>query len=223
MPYDDTALLARAHRLLHGIDAPPFMRVAIDHGYTPSVHATGWSLYRNAGGDAPPPRTLATPPSSEPSLAREARELHAFAELWFLRTKAILRRVVPLRRRDAFEAEFFEGLSLDGDIDVLICSLRTFFQRFERLPTHPTPGTRTLAVMLRARGLTDPHIAAIRARLDVLDAARTIPAAPLPPPPTAMDERHAARSALRAWYRTWSDVLKGCFPPRQCARLGLTS
>lgn len=221
-PAEAAALLAKAARLLRGIDEHALLETASGRGYTAAEHDAGWALYRAATGNGEAERVTRTPaPVRAAENSPEYRELAALGEQWFLRTRAILRRVVPLARRDAFEAELFAGLSVEGDAADLSRSLRAYLDRVDALPTHGTPGARTLATMLRARGLHEDFVAETRARLDVLDLKSLGGRAPAIELPAGAADREGAVASLAAWYRAWAGALRGGLDARQCALLGL--
>lgn len=216
---DDDALLTKASRLLRHIRDAQLLRVARAHGYTQSEHEAGWALYRRASGERELLRaTRERPPGRSIEHTAAYREAAAFEELWFARTRAILRRVVPLGRRDAFEASFFEGLAHDGDARRLTASVRGYLDRFAALQHSTAPGARTLWTMLCARGLSDVFVASTRARLDALDGLVPSPASPSPAPGV---DQAVALASLGAWYDVWSVALRGAFTPPQRERLGL--
>ncbi len=216
---DDDELLARASRLLQHIREPGLLRVARGRGYSQDEHEAGWALYRRASGDRDLVRMTRTPlPPRSAEHSREYRELAAFGELWFARTRAILRRVVPLARRDGFEAELFADLTPDGDAAALSRSLRAYLDRVAALSASGAPGARTLSTMLTARGLNEVAVAMTRTQLDALDALAPAPALPSAPPGADAAE---ALVSLGSWYRAWAGALRGAFSAQQCAHLGI--
>jgi hypothetical protein len=218
-PSADDGLITKASRLLRHIRDPQLLRLARDHGYTQSEHEAGWALYRRASGERDllrATRTKAPPRAAEHTAT--FRELAAFEDLWFARTRAILRRVMPLSRRDAFEATFFEGLSHDGDVAGLAASVRGYLDRFAALQTSSAPSAHRLWTMLRARGLNDGFVASTLARVEALEAL--VPAAHVPSLAPGVDQA-IALAALEAWYGAWSVALLGAFDTQQLDQLGL--
>jgi len=221
----ETRRLLRISRFLLVIRDPALFQAAQAHGYSAAEHEEGWGLLRRASGEgqAMQPATPATAPRSL-FLDQELQAIDAFENLWFPRVRAIIERVVPAAHRTDFVATFFRDLTQQPLGSGVIVSVRTLTERVTALATSALPGAVAVRDTLRARGLTDAIVAAMRARVAALEALPALPAAaPAPASDPAVDQaaRRAAYVALAAWFNDWGTTLRSVFNKREATQLGL--
>lgn len=224
----ETRRLLRISRFLLMVRDPSLFLVALAHGYTPAEHEEGWSLFRRASGEGQTMR-VATQGAAPRSLFldQELQALDAFENLWFPRVRAVIERVVPSAHRATFLASFFHELTQQPLGPGVILSVRTLVERLTALPTSALPGAAVVRDTLRARGLTDDILTAMRARVAALEAAPVLPAATAATAAPAGDAapdhaaRRAAYEALAAWFNDWGTTLRSVYNKRELVQLGL--
>jgi hypothetical protein len=220
-----TRRLLRISRFLLVIRDPALFKSAQAHGYSAAEHEEGWNLFRRASGEgqAMQPTPAATAPRSL-FLDQELQAIDAFENLWFPRVRAIIARVVPAAHRAEFLATFFRDLTQQPLGPGVIVSVRTLIERLTALPGSALPGAAAVRDTLRARGLTDDIVAAMRARVAALEALPALPAeAPKPADDIAGDaaDRQAAFAALSAWFTDWGTTLRTVYNKREATQLAL--
>jgi hypothetical protein len=222
----DFRFLDRALRLLTTIQQPGYMRLARQEGYTAEEHKLGLELWKRASGiDRPLDHLFLRTASVVLSGSVEQQllqELDAFENKWFSRTRAIIRRAVPVERRDAFESAFFADLKQQPLGPKVVGSVTAFLARVEGLEKSEQAEAGAVRNMLRARGLGDAKIANVRKLIDDLGSVE---------PPVVPGDVQAARRAdaeqrsalddLKAWYRDWGTTFRTVFSHRDLVRLGL--
>lgn len=228
------AVLARVSRFLVNIQSTTLGRKAARAGYTSEAHAEGWKLYNKAGGaDRPLEHWFgeqAFTGSGEGIAGDRLRlltEIDAFENLWFPRVRAIIRRVVPRKSRDAFAAAFFANLAQQPLGPGVVGSVSKLLQRIDELAKSKEPGAKEVLATLDGRGLTKKKVAAIRALLK--EAEEGSPKEPVATTVTA-DEIATAQAAqeealedLKDWYNDWATHLRPSFNLREQIVLGLTA
>lgn len=222
----DLRLLDRVARLLIGVLAPARARAALRVGYTQQEHALGWSLYGKATGQG---RSLdlydddgdgdQTPAAGQMG---RLRELDAFENLWFPRTRAVLLRVAPPEERGRLANVFFKGLEQQPLGPLVVGSVAAFLLRLDGLSSSTMKGAAEAREMLRQRGLNDAEVARVRG---LLDQVRDVSGASSEHDPRerleAEREQRAALVSLRAWLRDWGAMLRPAVPKRDWVELGL--
>jgi hypothetical protein len=220
----ETQRLLRISRFLLTIRNPALYHVAQAHGYTLAEHEEGWTLFRRASGEGMALRGAPHDPSLQPRyLHKELQPIDAFENLWFPRARAVIERVVPAPHRATFLATFFRDLTQQPLGPGVIVSVRTFLERVAALSTSTLPGAAAVRDTLRARGLTDDVLAAMRDRIAALERAPTTVPAPSPTPDARADyaAQRAAYEALSAWFNDWSTTLRSAYNKRDLLFLGL--
>lgn len=227
LDYGNFELLARVTRLLVAVQTPNLLVRARREGYTAEEHQLGQTLWRRASGLERPldhyfARGVLTLADSAEG-QRLLQEIDAFENLWFPRTRAIIRRAVPRERRDAFEAAFFADLTQQPLGPAVVGSVTTYLTRVEGLEKSTQPDAKAVRQLLQQRGLTAGKIADVR-RLIAQLGELTPPAVP-----TETNEYKnadvAQREALQQladWYRDWATTLRTAFSTRDQVKLGLT-
>jgi len=227
----DVRFLSDVLRFLVNVQQSTLAPVAAANGYDATEHAEGLRLYRTAMGDGLPLPVvfgLAAPvaSTSAPTITPEIRRIDAFENLWFPRTRAIIRRVVPEAGRERFEASFFHELAQQPLGPGVVGSVRTWIFRVEALEASAEPGAPEVLAALRKRGLTPAAVAEMKALVES-QTAFVAPVAPAVPSPAetslaeARAERQRALASLRAWYNDWSTTLRSAYDRRQLLQLGL--
>ena len=226
----DHATLATVLHFLVAMQRPGLAAIAQAHGYNGKEHAHGWRLHRAASGEAQALAvvfTRATPaPTMGDSHMPTLRQIDAFENLWFPRTRAIIQRVVPEASRDRFEAAFFHELTQQPLGPGVVGSVSTYLTRLEALKKSPEPGAREVRDTLRTRGLTDAAVSQMSAL--VASMRELVPVAPAPAIDAvalskARAEQKRAVAALRAWYNDWATTLRTVYNRKQLIQLGLAS
>lgn len=226
----DVRFLADVLRFLVNVQQATLAPVAAANGYDAAEHAEGLRLYRTAMGDGLPLPVVfglaaPSPAASAPTITPEIRRIDAFENLWFPRTRAIIRRVVPEASRERFEASFFHELAQQPLGPGVVGSVRTWIFRVEALDASAEPGAPEVIAALRKRGLTPAAVAEMKALVES-QTAFVAPAAPAAPSPAeaslaeARVERQRALASLRAWYNDWSTTLRSVYDRRQLLQLG---
>jgi len=218
--------LLRVSRFLLMVRDPAFFQTAAQHGYTAAEHEEGWALFRRASGEGQAMRAASTPGAAPRSLFldQELQSLDAFENLWFPRVRAVIERVVPAEHRAAFLATFFHELTQQPLGPGVILSVRALVDRLLALPASGLPGAAAVRDTLRARGLTDDVLTAMRARVVALQAAPAVASAPASPAAEEAPDhgpRRAAYEALSAWFNDWGTTLRSVFNKRELVLLGL--
>ncbi|MBC7171447.1 MAG: hypothetical protein H5U40_03425, partial [Polyangiaceae bacterium] len=223
----DRAFLGRLLRFLSGIQERRYIKRAFFEGYDDEEHAEGWRHFE-AGSGRHRKLHLAfegdfTPDAlRDPDKQRIFDEVDRFENLWFPRARAIIDRVVPDDQVERFQRAFFRDLSQQPAGPLVIDSVSVFLDRVEALETSREPGAQEVRAKLRARGLTEKHIAAMRVILDSVKTAKI-----------AIERRsEEAREADRAqklgmkearkWWKDWATTLRPRFDVREQILLGLT-
>jgi hypothetical protein len=227
---DEQELLGKVLKFLVNISRPPHLAVARREGYTGKEHKEGWRLFKLASGEG---RSLdhlfeesaaGTAAAASAERLRILQDIDAFENTWFPRTRAIIRRVVPRARRDAFEAAFFKNLEQQPLGPAVIVSVRTYLSRVEDLAKTGDADAKRVRETLLERGLTDSKVSDIRALLSKLEGtgggkkAGKVSASDLAKAQT--DQREALED-LRAWFNDWGTTLRSVFNLRAQITLGL--
>jgi hypothetical protein len=223
--------LVRVSRFLVGMQTPARVKAARREGYTSKEHELGWSLYAKAAGRG---RSLEhyleeieasddTPASAEQM--RRLRELDAFENQWFPRTRALIRRVVPRDERDRFAEAFFRNLEQQPLGPGVVNSVATFLARVDELRSSKLKGAADLHKTFVSRGLTEGKVAQIRQLLEQVRASDV--AAPSATDPRArlkaQREQGEAYDDLRDWFNDWATTLRQVLPTRDLIKLGLVT
>jgi len=109
-----------------------YSAVARREGYSTKEHKEGWRLLKLASGEHRPlehlfeETSLGTSATQSAERMRLLQDVDGFENTWFPRMRAILRRVVPTARRDAFEAAFFKDLEQQPLGPLVIGSVSTY-------------------------------------------------------------------------------------------------
>jgi hypothetical protein len=222
----DRRFLETAARFLVGVNTPMRAKAARRSGYTQQEHAIGWSLYAKAAGQERPLAYQIDEGDDAVGTSVQAgrlRELDTFENLWFPRTKAIIRRVVPVEERDRFAAAFFADLEQQPLGPMVVGSVTTFLSRVEGLSKSTLKGASDVRETLRKRGLTDAEIGRIH---DLLAKTRD-PWLNAPAPDSggrleASRDQQKALADLRDWFNDWATTLRPVLPMRDRIALGLT-
>lgn len=152
------------------------------------------------------------------------QQVDAFENLWFPRTRAIIRRVVAADQREAFTGAFFKDLTQQPLGPTVVASVRTFVTRVEGLRASSQPGAKEVLATLEARGLTPKRIERTKLLLAELEEAGVVPAKN----PTreevgaAQARQREALAATRDWFNDWATTLRPAFNAREQVALGLT-
>jgi hypothetical protein len=227
LDYNAVELLERVMRLLVAIQTPHLVARARREGYTQAEHSLGQALWTKATGiDRPLDHFLSRSqfsPVEGSEGQRILQELDDFENIWFPRTRAIIRRAVPKDRRDHFEAGFFADLSQQPLGPQVVGSVTGFLARVAGLEASKQPDAQAVHTLLQQRGLTPGKLSSVRALLDQI-ANFSLPSVPA----NVADVRAAdaaqreALEQLRDWYRDWTTTLRTLFPTSVQIRLGLT-
>jgi hypothetical protein len=228
---DEQDLLGKVLKLLVNISRPPHIAVARREGYTNKEHKEGWRLLKLASGEG---RSLdhlfeesAAGASSTASAERLRllQDVDAFENTWFPRTRAILRRVVPRERRDAFEAAFFKNLEQQPLSPAVIVSVGTYLSRLEGLAKSDNQDAKKVRETLVERGLTDEKVKDVRALLAKLEGSngkkKTGKVSPTELAKAHAEQREALED-LRGWFNDWGTTLRQVLSTRAQITLGLT-
>jgi hypothetical protein len=134
----DQDLLGRALQFLVNIRTTPFGARARREGYTLEEHREGWRLLKLASGEERPLDHLFAESAGDSAASggertRILQDVDSFENSWVPRTRAIIRRVVPRERRDAFEAGFFKNLEQQPLGPGVIMSVSTYLSRLDGL------------------------------------------------------------------------------------------
>jgi hypothetical protein len=227
LDYGSLELLSRVMRFLVAVQTPSLLVRARREGYSATEHELGQTLWKRASGLDRPldhyfARSVITV-SDSAETQRLLQEIDAFENVWFPRTRAIIRRAVPLARRDAFEAAFFADLTQQPLGPAVVGSVTTYLTRVEGLDQSSQPDAKAVRTLLQQRGLTAGKIADVR-RLMTQLGELTAPAVPT----DSNEYKHAdaaqreALQELADWYRDWATTLRTVFPTRDQIKLGLT-
>ncbi|MGK3962076.1 hypothetical protein WMF38_54355 [Sorangium sp. So ce118] len=225
-------LLGRALRFLVNVQAAPFGARARREGYTPDEHREGWRLLKLASGEQRPLEHLFVEASTGGNVEgaerlRVLQEVDTFENTWFPRTRAIIRRVVPRERRDAFEAAFFKNLEQQPLGPAVVMSVATFLRRVEGLARNSDGDAKKVHKTLATRGLTEARVQQVRELLGKLEAGAGAPAQPPRVPAAelarARKEQREALEDLRDWFNDWATTLRQVFPVKAQIQLGLTT
>ena len=229
----DQEFLNRVVRFLVNVLTPVYAEKAKRDGYNSEEHALGWQLWRTAAGETRPfdhwLREQDISHGSDVDSAEHHRllqEIDTFENLWFPRTRAIIRRVVAKDRRDRFAAAFFKDLAQQPLGPAVVGSVSTYVTRIEGLDANAEGDAKAVRGMLRSRGLTVGRMAAIKQLLNAAKAgsesgkksAVPVTAAELEKARTAQLE---AVGDLRDWFNDWGTTLRSRFGARDQLRLGL--
>jgi hypothetical protein len=227
LDYGSFDLLSRAMRFMVGIQTPSLLTRARREGYSSEEHQLGQTLWKRASGLERPldhffaRGVLALSDSAEAQ--RCLQDIDGFENTWFPRTRAIIRRAVPVDRRDAFEAAFFADLTQQPLGPAVVGSVTTYLTRVEGLEQSAQPDAKAVRQLLQQRGLTPGKIADVRRVIAQLGEL-TPPA--VPTDTTEYKQADAAqREALQQladWYRDWATTLRTVFATREQLKLGLT-
>jgi hypothetical protein len=227
LDYNDMELIERTLRLLVAIQTPSLLLRARRDGYSPEEHRTGQLLWTKAVGIDRPldhffTRGVALPVESAEG-QRILQDLDTFENIWFPRTRAIIRRAVSKERREGFEAAFFADLAQQPLGPQVVGSVSSYLARVEGLEKSQQPDASALRKMLNQRGLTAGKVNEVRGLIDKLGQL-TLPNMPVNV--QAVREADAAQREaldhLRDWYRDWATTLRTLFPTQVQIRLGLT-
>ncbi|WP_437283481.1 hypothetical protein WME90_23770 [Sorangium sp. So ce375] len=223
-------LLGRALRFLVNVQAAPFLARARREGYAANEHREGWRLFKLASGEQRPLEHLfAEAPSSGGVEGAERmqllREIDAFENTWFPRTRAIIRRVVPRERRDGFEAAFFKHLEPHPLGSSASMSVGTYLRRLEGLARNSDGDAKKVHKTLAARGLSEAKVQQVRDLLAKLDAGAHAqpPRVPVAELARARREQREALEGLRDWFNDWATTLRQVFPVKAQIQLGVTA
>jgi hypothetical protein len=224
----DQQFLNAVVKFLTTVCRPKFIAIATAHGYTGAEQEHAWALYSTVlGMNQSFDHVFAQQGAVGADSARETLvALDEFENLWFPRTRMIIRRVVAEDRAAQFESAFFQNLQQQRVGPMVIVSVRTYLDRVAQLATSTTAGARDVADTLRRRGLTDAVVTRVRAQLKSVSHLAPTEAAP------AADIARAAEVArtqckalrdLRAWYNDWSTTLRSAYTRKQLIQLGLSA
>ncbi|HEU4406428.1 MAG TPA: hypothetical protein VFS43_14280 [Polyangiaceae bacterium] len=226
----DRRFLETSAKFLVGVHTPKRFKLVRKAGYTQQEHELGWALYAKAAGqDRPLDQYIDEVDESDEATATaeqmaRLRELDGFENLWFPRTKAIIRRVVPPEERERFVAIFFANLDQQPLGPLVVGSVSAFLSRVEGLTSSTLKGASEVRETLRQRGLTDAKIARVRA---VLAQVRT---PSVGAPSQGSDRRldagrrqQKALATLRDWFNDWATTLRPVLSLRDRVALGLTA
>jgi hypothetical protein len=227
----ELAFLQRVMRFLVTILTPSYAHKAHREGYSSKEHALGWLLWRTAAGETRPFEDWLCEPEASAGVdgtgqRRLLQRIDQFENMWFPRTRAIIRRVVHKDRRDGFAAAFFKDLAQQPLGPAVVGSVGTFVTRIESLGASGDGDAKQVREMLRARGLTDGRIESIKALLREAqtgsragkEAGTGVTAVELEKARTAQLD---AVGDLRDWFNDWGTTLRWCFGARDQVRLGL--
>jgi hypothetical protein len=224
----DRLLLKRVGRLLIGIQRPTVGARARREGYTREEHMLGWALFRKAGGEERSfDHMLAALDSADdtasPEQLRLLREIDAFENAWFPRTRGIIRRVVPRDARDRFEKAFFVDLKQQPLGPGVIGSVSTYLSRVDGLSSSADPHAKDVLATLKKRGLTTEKVREIRALLQLVQKDRAPQKVQVLADSVkrANDEQLEAVERLRDWFQDWSSTLRTVLSAREQVQLGL--
>ncbi len=224
----DQQFLNAVVKFLTTVCRPKFIAIAAAHGYTGAEQDHAWALYRTVlGMHLSFDHVFAQQGAVGTDSARETLvALDEFENLWFPRTRMIIRRVVREEHAAQFEGAFFQNLQQQPVGPMVIVSVRTYLDRVAQLATSTTAGAREVADTLRRRGLTDAVIARVRAQLHAvshLAPTEAVPAADAARAAEITRSRRKALRDLRAWYNDWSTTLRSAYSRKQLIQLGLTA
>ncbi len=230
---DGRSLIERVARLLVRLQQPSLMARAQNEGYTDTEHQIGWDLMTEAGGGtttvainaASGALQSADAKTAEAALAR-LQQIDAFENVWFQRTRVIIRRVVTDGTAAAFEKAFFDELEQQPLGPGVIASVSKYLSRLASLDTTPDSPGALVRATLSARGLTKERVEEM-SKLVAEAKAATAPIAPVSDTTTeqvaaANARRTAALNALELWYDDWSTTFRTVFGVREQIKLGLT-
>lgn len=226
------ALLHRVSRFLVNIQSAAYSGRAARNGYTPAAHAEGWKLWSVASGMTRPLDHWFSEQQRSGDLAgiagdrlRLLRDIDTFENTWFPRVRAIIRRMVPRERRDAFAAAFFSNLEQQPLGPSVVGSVRGLLQRIEELKTSGEPGAKQVFETLQQRGLTAKKVAEVRALLKEAEAGSEKAPQKQPVTPEELQSAQAAQQeayeSLRDWFNDWGTMLRDVFNVRERLVLGL--
>jgi hypothetical protein len=225
----DRRFLETAAKFLVGVQTPTRVRVVRRVGYTKHEHALGWSLYGKAAGQARPldqyvdQVDAGDDATATVEQANRLREIDTFENLWFPRTRAIIRRVVPPEERDRFAAAFFLGLEQQPLGPLVIGSVTTFLARVEGLSSSTLKGAAEVRETLRQRGLTDAEVKRVRGLLGQVRSPAVEATSPNEGERLEAErEQRRALGALRDWFNDWATTLRPLLPLRDRIALGLS-
>ncbi|WP_437721927.1 hypothetical protein [Sorangium sp. So ce861] len=224
-------LLERSLKLLVNIQTSPFSARARREGYTADEHREGWRLLRLASGEAKPLEHLFAEVANGGVVEgaerlRLLQDVDAFENTWFPRTRAVIRRVVPRARREAFEAAFFKNLEQQPLGPAVIVSIRTFLSRLDGLSQSNDADAKEVRKTLVKRGLTDEKLKEVRGMLGRLEVGggsppeRKVSAAELA---KAHQEQREGLDDLRDWFNDWATTFRQVFNVKAQLKLGLTT
>ncbi|AUX46169.1 hypothetical protein SOCE26_076740 [Sorangium cellulosum] len=224
-------LLERSLKLLVNIQTAPFSAQARREGYTADEHREGWRLLRLASGEAKPLEHLFAEVANGGAVEgaerlRLLQDVDAFENTWFPRTRAVIRRVVPRARREAFEAAFFKNLEQQPLGPAVIVSVRTFLSRLDGLSQSNDADAKEVRKTLVKRGLTEEKLKEVRDMLGKLEVG----GGPLPERKVSAAELAKAHKAqreglddLRDWFNDWATTFRQVFGVKAQLKLGLTT
>ncbi|WP_437996649.1 hypothetical protein WMF26_37465 [Sorangium sp. So ce185] len=224
-------LLERSLKLLVNIQTTPFSARARREGYTADEHREGWRRLRLASGEAKPLEHLFAEVASGGAVEgaerlRLLQDVDTFENTWFPRTRAVIRRVVPRARREAFEAAFFKNLEQQPLGPAVIVSVRAFLTRLDGLSQSDDADAKEVRKTLVKRGLTDEKLKEVRGMLGRLEVGggsppeRKVSAAELA---KAHQEQREGLDDLRDWFNDWATTFRQVFNVKAQIKLGLTT
>jgi len=230
----DQSLLRRTMRFLVNILEPGLADRARREGYSRKEHALGWQLWRTAAGETRPfehwlreQQLVEGADLGNEEQRRRLQEIDEFENIWFPRTRAIIRRVVSKERRDAFAAAFFKDLVQQPLGPSVVGSVGTYLTRLAGLEASTDPDAKTVRATLRSRGLTDGKLTAVVRLIEETKAGAKESKEPSPPVSAADLEKARlaqldALEALRDWWNDWGVTLRPRYGLREQLKLGLT-
>jgi hypothetical protein len=167
-------------------------------GYTAEEQEAGWQLLQRASGYVPSVGSVLDDATARAAIA----ELDAWDEPGFRRISAALERLHP--EQHAFVFSGLEAVRGAG----AVLSVGTLLDRLDELEAGRGSGTkaadRAAVATVTARGIT----AEVRQHLRTLIEAAQTAAQPQEPINPRAEDREAALTELRAWYKDWSETTR---------------
>ncbi|HEX2569693.1 MAG TPA: hypothetical protein VH877_09055 [Polyangia bacterium] len=225
----DRRFLERVGRFLVYVHVPDLLGRAASAGYTTEEHSEGWRLYYLAGGANVPldqllanERFTVAKRIANGGATQVIEELDRFENIWFPRTRAIIRRMVPAAEREAFAGAFFRNLDQQPLGPAVIGSVSTFLERVQGLEQSQDPAAARVRAALTQRGLDAATVETMQGLIaQVQMGPGSVPAGNAADIPQVRAQQVQALGALHDWYNDWGTTLRTVFTRRELIRLGL--
>jgi hypothetical protein len=223
--------LARVMRFLVTIQSHDYVRRARREGYSAAEHRAGWGFWRTAAGEDRPLDHFFAEQQVRSGLDQSTilpvlQKIDAFENLWFPRTRAIIRRVVAADRREEFAGAFFRNLEQQPLGPSVVGSVSTYLARVDGLATAADPAAKEVRAMLAKRGLTQECIGKMRDLLALFEGPDAGPMATAVSPADIDKAQRAQLEAfdgMRDWFNDWATTLRPLYNLRERIQLGLST